>query len=291
MLTEQPNPKTAHIDQLNTLEIVQLINSEDQLVAHAVAEVLPQVARAVEAIATRLKRGGRLIYSGAGTSGRLGVLDAVECIPTFSAPPGMIIGLIAGGDKALTQAVENAEDNQQAGKDDLAALNLTASDVVVGIAASGRTPYVLGAIDYARQMSALTVGVSCNVPAPLLDVVEIPIGVPVGAEVISGSTRMKSGTAQKMILNMISTAVMIKIGKVYGNLMVDVQVTNEKLARRARQLVMKITDVDEPTATTLLQESGNRVKVAIVMFKQGITASQAQAALADVDGDLRQLIG
>lgn len=290
MLTEQANPNTTHIDRLTTLEIVQKINQEDQLVALAVEKALPEISHAVDAIVTKMRGGGRLIYSGAGTSGRLGVLDAVECMPTFSTPKGLIIGLIAGGEPALTQAVENAEDNRQAGADDLIKLNLTAQDCVIGIAASGTTPYVLGALDYAKQVGALTVGISCNVPAPVLDQADFAIGVPVGAEVITGSTRMKAGTAQKLVLNMMSTAIMIKLGKVYGNLMVDVQVTNEKLARRARNLVSHLTGLDTDQAQALLTQADNQVKVAIVMFKHQVSAEQARQALAEVDGNLHRLI-
>jgi N-acetylmuramic acid 6-phosphate etherase len=290
MLTEQANPNTTHIDRLTTLEIVQKINQEDQLVALAVEKALPEISHAVDAIVTKMRGGGRLIYSGAGTSGRLGVLDAVECMPTFSTPKGLIIGLIAGGEPALTQAVENAEDNRQAGADDLIKLNLTAQDCVIGIAASGTTPYVLGALDYAKQVGALTVGISCNVPAPVLDQADFAIGVPVGPEVITGSTRMKAGTAQKLVLNMMSTAIMIKLGKVYGNLMVDVQVTNEKLARRARNLVSHLTGLDTDQAQALLTQADNQVKVAIVMFKHQVSAEQARQALAEVDGNLHRLI-
>lgn len=290
MLTEQPNSNTTHIDRLSTLEIVQQINQEDQLVALAVEKALPEISSVVDAIVEKMRGGGRLIYSGAGTSGRLGVLDAVECMPTFSTPKGLIIGLIAGGEPALTQAVENAEDNRQAGADDLANLNLTAQDCVVGIAASGTTPYVLGALAYAKAVGALTVGISCNVPAPILKQADLAIGVPVGPEVITGSTRMKAGTAQKLVLNMMSTAIMIKLGKVYGNLMVDVQVTNEKLARRARNLVSHLTGLEADDAQALLTRANNQVKVAIVMYKHNLDFSQAQQALAEVDGNLHRLI-
>ena len=290
MLTEEQNPNTYDIDRLSTLEIVQQINEEDQQVALAIQQVLPQIAKAVDAIVARVRDGGRMIYTGAGTSGRLGVLDAVECVPTFSTPPGLIIGLIAGGNKALTQAVEGAEDKQQAGADDLKAIGLTSKDVVVGIAASGKTPYVLGAVAYGRELGALTIGVSCNVPAPLLDAVEIPIGVMVGAEVITGSTRMKAGTAQKLILNMLSTAAMVKLGKVYGNLMVDLQVTNEKLAHRAVRIIQQVTDLDEAAAETLLHEAHNHVKTAIVMHYRAVDYETAKSILSENNGFLRQVI-
>lgn len=290
MLTEKANPNTTHIDRLDTLEILKKINQEDQLVALAVEKTLPQIAQAVDAIVSKMQAGGRLIYSGAGTSGRLGMLDAVESMPTFSTPKGLIIGLIAGGDPALTQAVENAEDNRQAGADDLANINLSKNDSVIGIAASGTTPYVLGALEYARSIGALTIGISCNVPAPILDQADYGIGVPVGPEVITGSTRMKAGTAQKLVLNMMSSTIMIRLGKVYGNLMVDVQVTNEKLARRARNLVSQLTGLNADDAQELLNQSGNRVKVAVVMHKRQLSAEQAMQALDEVGGNLHQLI-
>ncbi|TVR24485.1 MAG: N-acetylmuramic acid 6-phosphate etherase [Anaerolineaceae bacterium] len=290
MLTEQQNPNTTDIDRLSTLEMLGRINDEDRTVADAVRGALPQIAQAVDAITVRLRDGGRLIYSGAGTSGRLGVLDAVECVPTYSAPPGLIVGVIAGGNPALTRSVENAEDDAEAGAADLRGLELSAKDCVVGIAASGRTPYVLGAIAYAREVGAFTAGIACNAPAPLLDAADVGIGVPVGPEVITGSTRMKAGTAQKMILNMLSTSVMIKMGKVYGNLMVDVQVTNEKLARRARQLVCSVTGADSATADDLLRQADQQVKVAILMHKFNLSAPSARAKLAEAGDTLHPLI-
>jgi len=237
MITEQPNPNSYNIDQLSTLDILGTINNEDQRVARAVREVLPAISEAVDAIYARILRGGRLIYTGAGTSGRLGVLDAAECVPTFGTPPELVVGVIAGGQAAMFRSIEGAEDRVDAGADDLKALHLTEWDTVVGIAASGTTPYVLGALTYATHVGALTVGLTCNKPAPILDAAQIKIGVMVGPEVITGSTRMKAGSAQKLILNMISTAVMVRLGKVYGTLMVDVQITNDKLVRRARGIV------------------------------------------------------
>jgi len=215
MSTESRNPQSAGIDQGSVLDILHIMNAEDATVALAVQAALPQIARAVDAIVERLKNGGRLIYIGAGTSGRLGILDAAECVPTFSTPPDLVIGIIAGGESALTQAIEGVEDDSSAGATDLLSRGVSALDAVVGIAVSGRTPYVIGGVDAARQAGALTIGISCNVPAPLLEIVELPIGVDVGAEVITGSTRLKAGTAQKLILNMISTATMIRMGKVY----------------------------------------------------------------------------
>lgn len=291
MQTEQANPNTGQIDQLPTLEMLRLINQEDQGVALAVAQALPAIAQAVDTIAERLALGGRLFYVGAGTSGRLGVLDAVECVPTFGTSPELVQGLIAGGAAALTRSVEGAEDKTEAGAADLQTRRLNAGDVVVGIAASGRTPYVLGALAYANQLGAATIGIACNVPAPVLDAAQIAIGVPVGPEVIAGSTRLKAGTAQKMVLNMLSTASMVKLGKVYGNLMVDVQVTNAKLRGRALGLLIQITGVEEAEAKTLLEQANLRVKVAIVMQKRGVSAKTAEALLAAARGHLRAVIG
>lgn len=291
MQTEQPNPRTRHIDRLPTLDALRLINAEDATVATAVEKALPEIARAVDAIAERLRAGGRLIYVGAGTSGRLGVLDAVECVPTFGTPPDLVQALIAGGIPALTQAAEGAEDDRAVGHDELLALDATRADAVVGIAASGRTPYVLGALDAAREIGALTVAVSCNAPALLLDAAEIGIAAVVGPEVIAGSTRLKAGTAQKLILNMISTATMIRLGKVYGNRMVDVKVTNQKLAGRARRLVAEIAGIDEDEAARLLAETGNRVKPAVVMARLGVSVPVAQARLDAAQGVLADVIG
>jgi N-acetylmuramic acid 6-phosphate etherase len=291
MITEQPNPNTQHIDRLSTLDMLRVINDEDRRVAEVVAAALPDIAQAVDAIAERLERGGRLIYVGAGTSGRLGILDAVECPPTFGVSPEQVRGVIAGGEKAIMHAVEGAEDNRQAGRDDLAVLELSAQDAVVGIAASGRTPYVLGALEYARQVGAVTVGISCNAPAPLLDAAQIGIGLPVGPEVVTGSTRLKAGTAQKLTLNMLSTGAMIKLGKVYGNLMVDVQPTNEKLVKRACGIIAHIAGVDEDHALELLRAAGNNVKIAIVMQRRGVDADEARRILDEVGGHLRRVIG
>jgi N-acetylmuramic acid 6-phosphate etherase len=291
MLTEQRNPNTLNIDQMSALEIVQTINNEDAKVAQVVREALPQIAQAVDAIVTALANGGRLIYIGAGTSGRLGILDAVECLPTYSVPPEQVMGMIAGGEQAITHSVEGAEDSYEGGANDLRQAGLTERDVVVGIAASGRTPYVLGALAYAAEVGAVTVGMSCNVPAPVLDAAQIKIGLPVGPEVVTGSTRMKAGTTQKMVLNMLSTASMVKSGKVYGNLMVDVQATNEKLVERARRIIQQVTGVDDETAARLLHDSGGSAKVAIVMARRDVNAEQAKALLAAKGGHLRRVIG
>ncbi len=290
MLTESQNPRTTAIDSLSPLEVVRLINEEDAKIAGVVHAALPQIAQAVEAITARMADGGRLIYVGAGTSGRLGVLDAVECVPTYSTEPGQVVGLIAGGYGALVQSVEGAEDNAEAGRADLLALGLTADDSVVGIAASGRTPYVLGALAFAKEAGALTVGISCNVPAAVLDAAQIAIGVPVGAEVVTGSTRMKAGTAQKLVLNMLSTATMIGLGKVYGNLMVDVRPTNEKLVDRARRIIAQIAGVAYDEAARLLDASGGEVKTAIAMSRRGVGAPAARDLLRAAGGQLRDVI-
>lgn len=291
MTTEQPNPESTHIDSLSTIDIVRTINQEDAKVALAVQQTLPQIAEAIDIISDAIRHGGRLIYVGAGTSGRLGILDAVECVPTFSTPPDLVHGLIAGGEKALVTAVEGAEDYPEHGKQDLVAIQLTDADVVCGIAASGRTPYVIGALDYANSIHAQTIAIACNVPSAILEIAQVAIGVEVGPEIITGSTRMKSGTAQKMVLNMLSTGTMIKLGKVYGNLMVDVKVTNQKLADRARRLVMHLTGVDAEIAQSLLDQSHNEVKTAVVMHIKDVSPDVARQHLAQVNGLLGQVIG
>lgn len=291
MQTETQNPNTTDLDQMTTTDILRLMNQEDRIVIDAVAKAIPQITKAIDSIRDHLARSGRLIYVGAGTSGRLGILDAVECVPTFNVMPENVQGFIAGGQGAVIKSVEGAEDNPQAGQQDLQSIGLNASDVVVGIAASGRTPYVLGAIEYARAQDVMTIGISCNDPAPLLDAVDIPIAAVVGSEVLTGSTRLKAGTAQKMILNMISTATFVQLGKVYGNLMVDVQVTNEKLAQRATGIIQQITGASIDTAQTLLQAANNNVKVAIVMHERNIDYASAVNQLAQVNGNLRAIIG
>ena len=245
LTTEQINPATAHIDQCSTLEMVRLINDEDKKVAAAVERVLPQIAQAVDAIAAGFTRGGRLFYIGAGTSGRLGVLDASECPPTFGVSPDMVQGLIAGGESAMFKAVEGAEDNRTLAEQDLIAREFCAADVLVGITASGRTPYVLGGVEFAKKIGAVTVGVSCVENSALAQAVDIAITPVTGAEALTGSTRMKAGTATKMVLNMLTTAAMIKIGKVRGNLMVCVQATNDKLRDRARRINLELEERNE----------------------------------------------
>jgi len=291
MQTENPNPRSRDIDRLPTLAMLEVINDEDATVAAAVRRALPQIARAVDAIVERLSTGGRLIYLGAGTSGRLGVLDAVECVPTFGVPPTMVQGVIAGGPTALTEVLEGAEDDADAGRAAVEDLDLNPRDVLVGIAASGRTPYVIGALDAARARGVTTVALTCNAPAPLLDRADIPIAVVVGQEVVAGSTRLKAGTAQKMVLNMLSTASMIRLGKVYGNWMVDLKVTNQKLAARARRIVRELAGVDEERAAALLDQTGYQVKPAIVMARLGVDLDDARRRLDAAQGRLRDVFG
>lgn len=290
LATESVNPATRNLDAVSTLEMVSIINSEDAKVALAVQKCLPQIAQAIDLIAERLGRGGRLIYTGAGTSGRLGVLDASECPPTFSVPEDLVVGIIAGGDGALRHSIEAAEDNPEAGKQDLEAINLTEKDVVVGLTASGRTPYVLGGLAYARSIGAGAVGVACNQPAEISHVAQIAILAAVGAEVLSGSTRLKSGTAQKMILNMLSTGVMVRLGKTYGNLMVDVKPTNAKLKVRAARIVSQVSGVDEAVAQTALVQANWEVKTAIVVLMKNTDAAQARQQLATNNGVLRKVL-
>ncbi|MCY4062278.1 MAG: N-acetylmuramic acid 6-phosphate etherase [Chloroflexi bacterium] len=291
LTTEQDNPDSKNIDQMSTLDALSLINREDAQVAAAVREALPQVAEAVEVITEALANGGRLFYLGAGTSGRLGVLDAVECVPTFSVPPHLVQGLIAGGLEALTQSIEGAEDRPEDARYDLIERGLRESDVVCGIAASGRTPYVIGGLSYAKALGAKTIAIACNARSPMGEIADISICVVVGPEIIAGSTRMKAGTAQKMILNMLSSGAMIRLGKVYGNLMVDVKVSNQKLADRASRLVMRLTGVDSERARTLLAGANQDVKSAVVMARLGLEYEEARELLAQAKGKLRVVIG
>ena len=289
--TEQRNPNTMNIDTLSTLEMVKLINEEDHKVAEAVSLVAGQIALAVDLIADRLSKGGRLIYCGAGTSGRLGILDAVECPPTYSTDPEMVQCLMAGGYGAIFKAVEGAEDSKELGVQDMKNISFTAGDVLVGIAASGRTPYVLGCMEYAKALGAATVSVTCC-PGSVLDTfADIGIAPAPGPEVVTGSTRMKSGTAQKMVLNMLSTGAMIKLGKVYGNLMVDVKPSNEKLIRRCVTIVCAATECDEATAVAALEVCEYRPKTAIVMVLMGVDAREAKALLHQADGRVAKVLG
>jgi N-acetylmuramic acid 6-phosphate etherase len=267
LLTEQPNPASASIGALTTEDMLRVINAEDRKVADAVASEIPAIGRAVDAIVTCFRQGGRLFYIGAGTSGRLGVLDASECAPTFGVPAGMVQGIVAGGEPALTRATEASEDDPASGARDLSARGFAASDALVGIAASGRTPYVLGAIAEARRLGAITVGISCTPDSELARAVAIPITPLVGPEVIAGSTRLKAGTAQKLVLNMLSTGAFIRMGYVYGNLMVNVQPTNVKLANRARRIVAKAAGVSGARAGELLEAAGGNVRAAILMAR------------------------
>ena len=290
LTSEQRNSSSLNLDQLSALEIVQLMNQEDQKVALAVNAQLVQIAQAVEIIVSTFQQGGRLIYQGAGTSGRLGVLDASECPPTFGVPFGQVIGLIAGGDRAIRKAVENAEDNREAGKADLMQIQLSDKDVVVGLAVSGRTPYVLGGLAYAKSLGAKTVAISCNAHSEMAEIADIAITPIVGAEVLTGSSRLKAGTAQKMVLNMLSTASMVLMGKCYQNLMVDVQATNEKLRHRAVNIVMQATECDCDTAKHYLSLADNQAKLAIMMILGNLDKDQASALLTQSQGKLGQAV-
>jgi N-acetylmuramic acid 6-phosphate etherase len=265
LLTEMRNKDSENLHQLSTLEIIKLMNQEDQKVALVVEEALPQIRDAIDVAVNALQNGGRLFYIGAGTSGRLGILDASECPPTFGVPYELVNGIIAGGERAIRYAIEDAEDNREAGKKEVDS-SVTENDVLIGIASSGRTPYVLGAIERANERRIPTVGIACNRDSELTQLAKYPIEVPVGAEVVTGSTRLKAGTAQKMVLNMISTAVMIKLGKVYKNLMVNVQATNEKLRNRSLSIIQDITGVDELTAKTMNDRAGGNTRAAILMI-------------------------
>ena len=291
LLTEQPNPASASIDTLPTEQALRVINAEDQLVAAAVEREIPAIARAVDAIVAALEKGGRLFYLGAGTSGRLGVLDASEIPPTFSAPPDLVQGIMAGGEAALSHATETTEDDPAIGVRDLASRGFTASDVLVGIAASGRTPYVLGAVAEARRLGALTVGICCTPDAELSRAVDFPIAPLAGPEIVAGSTRMKAGTAQKLVLNMLSTGTFIRLGYVYGNLMVNVQPKNEKLVARARRIVSLAAGVSPERAAELLAVSGMSVRTAIVMGRAGIPREEAERRLSVARGRVRQALG
>ena len=288
--TEAINPATVHIDTLSTIDMVTLINAEDKKVADAVEAELPHIAQAVDIIAAQMKKGGRLVYSGCGTSGRLGVLDAVECPPTYSTEPEQVVGLIAGGEEAMFLAVEGAEDSAGLGAEDLTKIGFGPDDVLVGIAASGRTPYVLGAVQYAREVGAPTVSVSCCPGSEITKLTDVSIAPTPGPEVITGSTRMKSGTAQKMVLNMLSTCSMIKLGKVYGNLMVDVKATNEKLIHRCERIVSIAADVTEEEAISYLEKCDYRPKIAIVMIKCGVDAETAKKLLKEFDGRIADVV-
>ncbi|ENP8453843.1 N-acetylmuramic acid 6-phosphate etherase [Photobacterium damselae subsp. damselae] len=291
LVTESRNQASNAIDTLSTLDMVTVINQEDQKVALAVEKTLPEIALAVDAIADAFMAGGRLIYMGAGTSGRLGILDASECPPTYGSNPNQVVGLIAGGHKAILKAVENAEDNQELAEQDLQNLGLTENDVVVGIAASGRTPYVIGGMKYARSVGAQVVAVSCNPQSEMTKIADIAITPVVGAEVVTGSSRMKAGTAQKLVLNMLTTGAMIRTGKVFGNLMVDVEATNAKLIQRQTNIVMQATDCDAAQAEEALSACDRHCKTAILMILAGLDAEQAKKQLANHNGFIRSALG
>jgi len=287
LITESVNPRSRAIDQLTTLEMVRLMNDEDAQVAPAVALEAEHIAAAIDAIAERMLRGGRLIYVGAGTSGRLGVLDAAECPPTFSTSPDQVVGLIAGGASALTRSIEGAEDDPHIGARDIASINVTDRDSVVGIAASGRTPYVLGAMSEAKSRGAFVASLACNRPSPLEKIADVSIAPVVGPEIISGSTRLKSGSAQKMVLNMLSTGVMVRIGKTFGNMMVDLQATNSKLRERARRIVASECHLATDDADALLMKCSGEVKTAIVSQLANVLPEQARERLAQARGSVR----
>lgn len=287
LVSEARNPRTMQIDVMDTSSILAAMNAEDAEVPQAVRAELPQIALAVDKIVAAFKAGGRLIYIGAGTSGRLGVLDASECPPTFGVPSSMVVGLIAGGDHALRHPIEGAEDSRDEGRRDLEAIATSDRDVVVGIAVSGRTPYVIGALDYAKSVGATTVALSCNPASTIAEMADIAISPLVGPEALTGSTRLKSGTAQKLVLNMLTTASMIRIGKSYQNLMVDLSVSNEKLAARAVRILIDATGCSAEDAERYLELSRNNVKLAILMALTGLDAKAGEAALTEANGFLR----
>ncbi|WP_333771622.1 N-acetylmuramic acid 6-phosphate etherase [Streptomyces sp. IBSBF 2435] len=291
LTTEAFRPELAEIDRMPTLEIARTMNGEDATVPAAVAAQLPSIAAAIDGIAARMARGGRLVYAGAGTAGRLGVLDASECPPTFNTTPGQeVVGLIAGGPAAMVTSIEGAEDSRELAAEDLDALGLTAADTVVGVSASGRTPYAVGAVEHARALGALTVGLSCNAQSPLAAAADHGIEVVVGPELVVGSTRLKSGTAQKLVLNMLSTITMIRLGKTYGNLMVDVRASNEKLRARSRRIVSLATGADELAIEQALTATGGEVKPAILALLAKVDAPTAARLLTESGGHLREAL-
>lgn len=287
LITEQRNPNSMHVDSLSALEIVQLMNDEDKQVPLAIEKCLPQIAQAVECIVAAFQQGGRLVYIGAGTSGRLGVLDASECPPTFGVSPEMVKGIIAGGERALRHPIEGAEDSKTQAVVDLQTIQFSSQDVLVGIAASGRTPYVIGALEYAKSLGSVTVSIASNPNSAMANIVDIAIDTVVGPEVLTGSSRLKSGTAQKLVLNMLTTASMILMGKCYQNLMVDVQASNEKLKARAIRIVMQATDCDKALAEETLKQADQNAKLAIMMILSGLDRAQAEALLEKHHGKLQ----
>ena len=287
LITEQRNSNSMHVDSLSALEIVQLMNDEDKQVPLAIEKCLPQIAQAVECIVAAFQQGGRLVYIGAGTSGRLGVLDASECPPTFGVSPEMVKGIIAGGERALRHPIEGAEDSKAQAVADLQTIQFSSKDVLVGIAASGRTPYVIGALEYAESLGSVTVSIASNPNSAMANIVDVAIDTVVGAEVLTGSSRLKSGTAQKLVLNMLTTASMILMGKCYQNLMVDVQASNEKLKARAIRIVMQATDCDKALAEETLKQADQNAKLAIMMILSGLDRAQAETLLEKHQGKLQ----
>ena len=287
LITEQRNPNSMHVDSLSALEIVQLMNKEDKQVPLAIEKCLPQIAQAVDCIVAAFQQGGRLVYIGAGTSGRLGVLDASECPPTFGVSPEMVKGIIAGGERALRHPIEGAEDSKAQAVFDLQTIHFSSKDVLVGIAASGRTPYVIGSLEYAKSLGSVTVSIASNPNSAMANIVDIAIDTVVGPEVLTGSSRLKSGTAQKLVLNMLTTASMILMGKCYQNLMVDVQASNEKLKARAIRIVMQATDCDKTLAEETLKLAEQNAKLAIMMILSGLDRAQAEALLEKYHGKLQ----
>ncbi len=290
LVTESRNVASENIDMLSTIEMLKVINQEDQKVALAVEAIIPEIAKVVDLIAEAFQSGGRLIYTGAGTSGRLGILDASECPPTYGSDPDLVIGLIAGGHKAILKAVENAEDNEELGATDLQQIGFNHKDILVGIAASGRTPYVIGSMNYAKSVGAKVAALSCNANSPMAEIADINITPIVGAEVVTGSSRMKAGTAQKLVLNMLTTGAMIRTGKVFGNLMVDVEATNAKLIQRQKNIVVEATGCSESQAAEALTQCNNHCKTAILMILLNINADLAAAKLSKHRGFIRHAL-
>jgi len=289
--TELRNPASLHIDEVSTEKMLGIINNEDKKVAIAIEENIPQIAKAVDAAENAIRQGGRVIYMGCGTSGRIGVLDASECPPTYNVPESWFMGIIAGGHGALVKSSESMEDSEELGVTDLKNIHFTNKDLLIGIAASGRTPYVIGGLNYANALDAKTVCVVCSSNSPMAEVSKIAIAINVGPEAITGSTRMKAGTAQKMVLNMISTGTMVRLGKVYGNLMVDLRPSNSKLIVRAQRIICEVVDCTMEQAADVLAQSGNNVKVAIIMLKEGLDRSTAEKRLEENNGVLKHVIG
>ncbi|MBY6178366.1 N-acetylmuramic acid 6-phosphate etherase [Staphylococcus warneri] len=290
LTTESRNTETMHLDEMSIQEALKAMNDEDQFVPKAIEPIIPELTKVIKEAISKFKQHGRLIYIGAGTSGRLGVLDAAECVPTFNTSPDEVIGIIAGGSKAMTEAVEGAEDNEEQGKDDLKAIQLSKKDIVIGISASGRTPYVKAALAFANEVGAVSVSLSCNTNSEMSKLSQYALEVPVGPEVLTGSTRLKSGTAQKLILNMISTMTMIGVGKVYDNLMVDLKPTNQKLIQRSIRIIKDICDLNDEEAKLLYEKADQNIKTAVVMYLCDTTKDDAQNKLFKHNGVIKQAI-